>query len=174
VDSDVLTRVDSLLEALSVDLTPSCAQVVSEARRVRDEVRGGDPEDTVPDLHEQLVFNRAQIDYLEAMTSRMLLARARTQQAVSDAKDAVDDAVMKTATKPSSRLGEFASAKEKEAFYALGAVNEKMTLRKAERLHRDIDSTWDYCRVLLRGAEQVQRDLETRMRMLSISGVLGG
>lgn len=172
--SDVFESLERLFVALSVDLTPTCAQVLYEARAARELVHAGDPHDAVPELHEQLLHNRSRIDYLESLTSRMLLVRSRSQQAVSDAKAAVDDAVMNTAAKPSSRLGEYASAKEKEVHFALGAVEQTMTLRKAERLHRDVDSTWDYCRVLLRGAEQVQRDLEIRLRMLSVTGVLGG
>lgn len=174
MESDAFESLGKMLDALCADLTPTCTKVLGEITALRELVHVGETHDTVPDLHEQLLHNRAQIDIMEALTARMLLTRSRTQQAVSDAKGAVDDAMMNTATKPSARLGEFASAKEKEAHYMLGAVDQTMTLRKAERLHRDVDSTWDYCRVLLRGAEQVQRDLETRMRMLSVAGVLGG
>lgn len=166
--------IEDLLTALSQDLTPTCAVVIKEARSVRDEVSVGEASDAVPDLHDRLLVNRAQIERLEYLTAQMLLARARTQQAVTDAKAEVDDAVMQTATKPSFKIGEYASAKEKEAHYALGSVEQTMRLRKAERLHRDVDSTWDYCRVLLRGAEQVQRDLESRIRIITITDRLGG
>jgi hypothetical protein len=102
------------------------------------------------EMHQQLVINRAMIERLEYVTSSLGFMRTRTEQAVATAKAEYDDAYMRAATKKTVGFADYASAKEKDAHFALGTVDETLRLRKLEANHRDVTAAWDYCRTLLR------------------------
>lgn len=167
-------ELSEILESLSDGVAPAILSALEEATEARALVRPGAEEDGVQDLHSQLLTNRRNIERLEYLTAQFVLLKSRTSQAVAARKGAYDDAYMKAATKPSVGFGDFATAREKDAVFNLSAMDETWQLRKAESMHRDVDSGWDYCRILLRGAEGVQRDLETRIRLMSMQSYLGG
>lgn len=123
-------------------------------------------------LHETLVVNRGMIERLESLTATLGFWKTRTAQAVAARKAEYDDAYMQAATKKNVGFSDYASAKEKDAHFALGTIEQTMKLRKAEATHRDVDAAWDYCRILLRGAEGVQRDMELRIRLISLRSQL--
>lgn len=164
--------VDALLPILAEGLQPVLVDAVTAARAARDDVRSAHHEDGMDEIHQQLVINRAKIERLEAITSTLGLMKARSGSAVAAKRASYDDAYMHSATKKSVGFSDYASAKEKDAHAALGTIAETMELRKAENAHRDIDAAWDYCRILLRGAEGVQRDMELRIRMISLRSQL--
>lgn len=162
-----------ILSALSVKVVPALLTVVKEAEEARSLVRTGEIEDDPYSLHHQLLYNRKQIERLEYLTSQMVLMKSRAEQQVASARAAYDDAYQKAATKPSVGFsGDYSTAKEKDAYYNLSTVDETIRLRQTEALHRDSYSAWDYCRILLRGAEGVQRDLDQRIRLLTMQGRL--
>lgn len=163
-----------ILEGLSSDVNPAVMTALRDATESREMVRPGDTEDSLYDIHNQLVNNRRAIERLEYLTSTLALLKSRTAQAVAARRGAYDDAYMKAATKPSvAGFGnDFTTAKEKDAAFNLAAMDEQLALRKAEAAHRDVESAWDYCRVLLRGAEGVQNDLSTRLRIITLTSQL--
>lgn len=162
----------SILDDLSEEISPTLIEVLKEATRARENVTQGEESAGLPDIHTHLVRNRSMIEFLENATARLTLLKSRTAKAVATRKGAYDDAYMKAATKPSVGFADYASAKEKDAHYNLSTIEETMALRKAEAMHRDVESAWDYCRQLLRGAEGVQRDLETRIRLITLTSSL--
>ena len=167
-----MSALTTILNALSTEVSPKIISVLEEAHETRSKVKSGVVSDSPMDLHDQLLHNRQQIERLEFLTSELVLLKSRTVQEVQNRKGLYDDAYTAAATKPSIGFADFASAKEKDAHFALGAMDEQINLRKAEKLHRDVDSAWDYTRILLRGAEGVQRDLELRIRLISLTSSL--
>jgi hypothetical protein len=166
------TEVDKILDSMSGEVPGVLIQAVKDAAEARSQVQSGELSDDPVTIHERLLYNRQQIERLEDLTSKFVLLKSRTAQSVAKAKGAYDDAYTAAATKPSIGFADFSSAKEKDAYFAAACVTEAIALRKAEALHRDVDSAWDYCRILLRGAEGAQRDLELRMRLISLTSSL--
>lgn len=165
-------NLENALAVLSKDLAPVLIDAIEQARDARDGVRAVQADDDMDTLHQQLVINRAMIERLEHLTSTLGLMKSRTEQAVAQRRAEHDDAYMHSATKKNVGFSDYASAKEKDAHFALGTVDETLRLRKAEATHRDVAAAWDYCRILLRGAEGVQRDMETRIRLISLKSQL--
>lgn len=164
--------VSKILESLSSKVAPAIIHALKDASHARDMVIGGETDDGPAELHEQLLHNRRQIERLEHLTSQFVLLKSRAAQQVAAAQGAYDDAYMAAATKKSIGFGDYTSAKEKDAHFNLATVEETITLRRTLALHRDVESAWDFCRILLRGAEGVQRDLELRLRMISLTNSL--
>lgn len=173
----ILTKMSSdgvsqILETLSSAVAPALISALEEASQARNLVKGGEATDGPSDLHDQLLHNRRQIERLEHLTGQFLLLKARSAQQVASRKGAYDDAYMAAATKKAVGFTDYTSAKEKDAHYNLATLAETLELRKANALYRDVESAWDFCRILLRGAEGVQRDLELRLRIISLNSSL--
>lgn len=168
----MLENLEKALATLQATFPPLLVDLVQQARAARDDVRAAKADDGMEELHQQLVVNRAMIERLEYLTSSLGLMKSRSEQWVSSAKAEYEDAYMRAATKPTVGFSDYATAKEKDAHFALGTIEQTMALRKAENNHRDVVAAWDYCRILLRGAEGVQRDMEMRIRLISLRSQL--
>lgn len=157
---------------LSEEVPHALIEAIHQVADSRNLVTSGEYGDDHETIHSMLVKNRRQIERMEEIVGNLVLLRARTQQAVNARKAAYDDAYMEAANKPSIGFGDYQSAKEKDAHFNASCVEESMSLRKAERTHSDVSSAHEYCRIMLRGAEGNQRDLELRMRLMSVANVL--
>lgn len=172
MSTDLTSDLSALTSKVTEGMPDVLVRVLHEASDIRSLVKPGNAEDGPSEIHNQLLYNRAQIERLEFLTSRLVVLKSRTAQMVAKARNAYDDAYMKAATSPKIGFADYSSAKEKDAHFNANTIAETMELRKAEATHRDIDATWDMCRMLLRGAEGVQRDLELRMRLITLAGQL--
>lgn len=167
-----IQNLQSALDTLTKDVAPVLIEAITQARATRDDVRAARADDDMDALHAQLVVNRGMIERLEYLTSTLGFMKSRTEVAVAQRKAEYDDAYMRSATKKAVGFSDYATAKEKDAHFSLGTVDETIRLRKAENVHRDVLAAWDYCRTLLRGAEGVQRDMELRVRLISLRSQL--
>lgn len=169
-----MKELEAFVAELSEDVPPQLIEAVKDAAQCRSQVYGGDESASLEEIHGHLIRNRSQIERLEYLTTTLALLRSRTTNIVATRRASYDDAYNKAATKPSIGFNEYTSAKEKDATANVAATGELFAFRKAEKLHRDVDSAWDFCRVLLRGAESAQRDIETRIRLITLTTSLGG
>lgn len=161
------------VKQLSSELPPALMQAVLDVADARRGISSGDIGDDPETLHNLLVLNRRQIERIEEVVGHLVILKSRTEQAVAARKGAYTDAYNTAMNKPSVGFGsDYQSAKEKDSIAAAGAVEEAMVLRKAEKTHRDVYSAWDYCRGVLQGARDCQRDLDFRMRAFSLQGRL--
>lgn len=162
-----------VLESLSTQVAEPIIKTLHEVTELRTSMSGGTVEDSPVELHRQLLENRWRIEQIEMKTATLTLLKSRTSQAVADAKNAYTDAYQAAATKSTvSFASDYATAKEKDAHYNLSTLEETMVLRAQEKQHRDIESAWEYCRALLRGAEALQHDLSLRVRLITLSSSL--
>lgn len=162
-------KLENTIAEVTKGVAPGLMEAIHQARDARDAVQSEhESGDHIEGIHAQLLINRANIERLEYLTSSLGLIKARTEQAVAQRKAEYDDAYMHAATKKSVGFSDYASAKEKDAHFSLGTVEQTIRLRKVESAHRDVVAAWDYCRSLLRGAEAVQRDVELRIRLISL------
>jgi hypothetical protein len=167
-----LQNLENAFTTMAGGVSQTLIESMQIARAARDDVRAAKADDGMDEMHQQLVVNRAMIERLEYVTSSLGFMKTRTEQAVAQRRAEYDDAYMAAATKKSVGFADYASAKEKDAHFALGTVQETLNLRKAEATHRDVTAAWDYCRTLLRGAEGVQRDMELRIRLINLRSQL--
>lgn len=158
----------ALVEALSKDVAPVLVQAVTEATEYRQRVEVPEEESDLDAIHSALIANRRLIERLEYLTASLVLVHSRAAKASAQAKGEHDDAYMRAATAPSVGFADYASAKEKDAHAQLATIEQTMAVRKAEAFYRDCDSAREYCRMMLRGAEGAQRDLELRLRIVSL------
>lgn len=159
------------VEVLGKDMSPVLIEAVTSARDYREAVRH-ETDDDVETIHATLVINRGMIERLEQLVAHLGFLRSRAAQVVATRKGEYDDAYVASATKKTVGFADYASAKEKDAHFALGTIDQTIALRKAEASYRDVDAAWEFCRTMLRGAEGVQRDMELRIRLISLRSQL--
>jgi hypothetical protein len=162
----------NVLAQMQQGMSEVLTTTLREVGEFRELIRAGDAEDDLFDMHQNLVHNRRLIERMEHITASLVVMKSRTASALASRRAAYDDAYMKAATAPGVSFGDYSSAKEKDAHYNLKTMDETIALRKAEQTHRDVEATHEYCRILLRGAEGVQRDLEARTRIVSLTSRL--
>ena len=161
------------VKQLSGELPPALINAVTDCADARRGITSGDIGDDPETLHRLLVQNRRQIERIEEIVGNLVILKSRTEQAVAARKGAFQDAYNTAMSKPTVGFGsDYQSAKEKDSIAAAASVDESMNLRKAEKTHRDVYSAWDYCRGVLQGARDCQRDLDFRMRAFSLQGRL--
>jgi hypothetical protein len=162
----------NVLATMVKDLPDVLSTSLREAAEARELIRVGTEDADLATIHGYLVHNRRMIERLEHLTATFVLMKSRTASAVAARRAAHDDAYVAAATAPSVSFGDYSSAKEKDAHYSLKTLDQQLALRKAEQSHRDVEAAHEYCRILLRGAEGVQRDLEQRIRLVSLTSRL--
>jgi hypothetical protein len=167
-----VSDLSKLADSLSFEVAEKIIEAIKQAREFRDACPTGAIDDGPVTLHEHLLVTRANIERLEHLAAELGRVRSRTWQAKADAKDAYDDAFMHAATAKQVGFADYSSKEEKIASFDLKALTEKVAARKADRMHNDVDTAWQYVRTLLRGAEGLHRDLEVRIRMISLAGQL--
>lgn len=118
------------------------------------------------DLVEALAAARRVMDSLEgSLTSLMqihLMARHLLDLVRGDLEDAEMDAVRTV------RHGEYVSARERQLTLKMSAIEEVQKERSAARSERVVYSRLEIMRILYRGAENDRRDLDSRLRALTL------
>lgn len=119
---------------------------LKEYRREAEEVRT-----TISESYVSGVESRVALDRLETIVADLGLIRSRCRIVVSENEDAYEDAWRSTMHK--TRIGEYTSAKERDATYTTGAVEQLIALRRAKRMLADVDEVYEYCLIKYRGAK---------------------
>jgi hypothetical protein len=158
---------------VSSDLDQKLSEYVGEAADLRFGLPEWTPEDPPTALHAQLLLTRQALDRVEWLQARILTIKGRVDQAHADRKAALDDKWNREATsrKIGFQWGD-AAPRERYAQYSLKTVNETVELRKIEALSRRVDTALELVRMYRFGLDSNRRDLDTRIRLLSIEGRL--
>lgn len=152
------------------DVSPSLKaykQEVDDLRAAPGEVV---EDETIQTLHARLIESRRSQDRLEAIVADLGLVKSRCKTALAEAQAAYDDAWREKML--STRIGEYTSAQERNATYAAAALKELMVLRKTQKMLTEVEEMYDYALFKYRGLDSSRRDVETRMRLLNIEGML--
>lgn len=152
------------------ELDPKLASLVVEARELREAVSQSKETDSVSTMHANLLAGRRSLDRLEAIVAEVGRLRARAKISVSDAKDAYEEAMIAVMQK--TRIGEYTSADERRMTYKAACFDEYRTLRKAEKYEAAIAEVYDYCLMRYRGLDSSRKDLDTRIRLISLQSAL--
>jgi hypothetical protein len=148
----------------------SLLKLAEEATKLRDSIRPFNIDESVQDLHETLVQCRAVRDRLEQMVSLLGLKKSQAHSTAVEAQQTFQDAWDEAAN--SSKVGEYSSAKEREATYNAQCLVQLIAARKAKRAEDDLAGVYDFCQSKLRGVDAIRRDLDARIKMLSMIGFL--
>lgn len=144
------------------ELDPALKAYRTEATELRDapgEVTHGE---SLQQLHDRLVNTRRSLDRLEGIIADVGLVKSKCKQMVDDLQETYDQAWI--AVMQRTRIGEYTSAKERDATYTAGALEERVRLRRGQRILDDINSIHEFCLTKFRGLTASQRDTETRLR----------
>lgn len=150
---------------LWAELNPRLGELAIEANELRQSPGVSEVSEDIVSLHERLVLARQAQDRLEAIFAEVGRLRSRARIVVSERQDMYDDrwrTVME-----STRIGEYDSAKEKNARYDAGAIQQLIDLRRAKRVAADVDEVWEYINLKYRGLDTARREIDSRMKTLA-------
>jgi hypothetical protein len=155
-----------LLKQLSADISPALEHAVRSMRDLRDEVGIGELDDPVS-LHEQLKKNRKAMDRAETFVAELGRLHSKAVIAEEDHKGYLEDAEA-TALQKAGPAEDYSSGRERNARLAVMVMDEKIALRKVARQRAEIQEALEYARTLFRGMDASRRDVETRLRMITL------
>jgi hypothetical protein len=148
------------------------AAIITEAGKLRSSVEPGHISDTPQEIHSAILHTRAVLDRLEALTAHVGGKHALAVQQAEDCKAALQDKWNQSATAPQGFGHSDSAPRERYATYSLLTVQEDLNLRVAEREERKFAATLDLLRLMYRGVDGHRRDLELRVRLINIEGML--
>jgi hypothetical protein len=156
--------------SLWAEINPRLGELAVEAKELRESPGVSDVSEDVADLHDRLVSARQAQDRLEAILSEVGRLRSRARIAVSERQDEYDDQWRTVMEK--TRIGEYDSAKEKNARYDAGSIQQLVNLRRAKRAAADVDEVYEYINLKYRGLDAARREIDSRVRMLTVANQL--
>jgi hypothetical protein len=144
------------------------AELVRESHMVRESVSLGSDSEDLQGLHTLLVRNRGFLERLEELYSSLTLLKSAKAGELAHAKGVYEDAFAQVASKRQTvGFNDFASGKERDARLHAACTAQSVQMREAQRAYDTAFMAWDYVRLLVRGAESTQREVETRIRLSS-------
>lgn len=157
-----------LLVQMAGSTTAALKVAAERAHAAREVLKDGADLRSPADLHDRLLLCRHVTDQLEEEMAGLIMFMAKVNQAVADRKGEIEDAEI-AAKVPKE---EFASARDKGVMLNAATISARIKLRKAERMQREMASTLEYVRTLHRGADSTRRDVETRLRAVTLTSHL--
>lgn len=161
-----MSELSDLLKQLSGEIPEALEHAVRTLADIRSEVGIGESDDPVS-LHEQLVKNRAAMDRAETFVAQLGRVHSRAQIAQQDLEGELEDAEAK-ALQDAGQAEEYSTAKERNARLAVRTIDQRIALRKVSRQRAEISEALEFARTLYRGMEASRRDVETRLRMITL------
>lgn len=161
-----MSELSDLLKQLSAELAEGLEHAVRTMADLRAEVGIGD-DDAPTSLHDQLVKNRKAMDRAETFVAHLGRLHSRAQVAEADLKGELEDAEAK-ALQEAGPAEEFSTARERNARLAVRTLDQRIALRKVARQRAEINEALEFARTLYRGMEASRRDVETRLRMITL------
>lgn len=150
-------------------VNPKLAELAVEANDLRDIGKTAEDE-TLDQLHQRLVRARSNQDRLESIVAELGRLRSRARVKTAEAQDAYDDKWREVMN--ATKIGEYSSAKEREGIYATGAINQLIALRSAKRTQADVEEVYEYCLLKYRGLDAARREVDSRVRLINVQGML--
>ena len=164
-----MSDLSDLLKQLSGEIPEGLDYAIREVADLRSQCGIG--EGSPAELHKQLVKNRQAMDRAETFVAQLARLHSRAQIAEQDLAGELEDAEAK-ALKQAGAAEEFSTAKERNARLNVLTIDHRIALRKATRQRAEISEVLEYARTLYRGMEASRRDVETRLRMITLEGGL--
>jgi len=142
-------------------------ETLSEVRMLRD-VPQWDADDSPMALHATLLDVRARYDRVEAILAQMMERHGRTRALLHEAREAADDAWDAAATSKRTNALDYMAGRERVAHVNVENLAERRRVRALERIEMILDSAVQQARLAHRGLDTVRRDLDTRIRLLTL------
>lgn len=159
------TELDKLADAAGVSLPDILIATIKEAAELRaSAVHDGVPTEGPGELHDQLLVHRRALDRLEDHVAKLSRLKARADRAVREKQDVLEDAEAHA----DQLREEFSTAKERNAHLAVQTMDQRIALRKVTRQRDEIVEALEYCRTLYRGLDGSRRDLDARIRLITL------
>lgn len=144
-------------------------KALQEANELRKSVHhDGMPTEGPADLHDQLLRHRKAMDRLEEHLAVVGRVRAGVDRMVSAAQDVLDDAEAQA----TQLKEEYSTALEKNSHIRLQTLDQRIVLRKAVRRRSEVVEVHEFIKVMHRGVDASRRDLDSRIRLITLQGSL--
>lgn len=123
------------------------------------------------DLHNRLLTVRSRQQSVSEVLTNLLKTQAGVRKLVLECKSILDSAEANAVgtTKPAF-VEDFSSAKERNAKLMAKTLEERMSLRSAEKLQIDTDAALAYVQQVYRDLGNQAQDVQTRIRILGMEG----
>lgn len=148
------------------DLDSMLRKYRDEVTELRDAAGPVHHSESMIQLKDRLTTNRQSLDRIEAIIADVGLVRAKCKQMVAELEESYEQRWAEVMGQ--TRVGEYTSAKERDATYATGAIQERVNLRRGEKILADISSVHEFCLTKFRGLSTAQRDTETRLKLFNV------
>lgn len=127
--------------------------------------------ESLTDLHQRLLLTRSAMTSLADLIGELTLFQGRVEATLIERRGVLEEAEA-TALAGRKRLVEdFSSAKEKNARLGAETLSEARGVRQVEKLLAQVKAASIYCRDRHRELDRAVRDVETRVRILSLESV---
>lgn len=158
-----------VLRSLSEEMSEGLKRVVSECHEIRTKVSPGSITEGPTELHERLLTARHAQDRAEMIVAELGRLHSRASIAVADLRGRLEDAEASAELPPAE---DYSTARERNARLSLAVVDERIAVRRATRQKEEVWEALEYCRLLHRGIDGSRRDLDLRIRLLSMQTML--
>jgi plasmid stabilization system protein ParE len=162
----------AVTEEQATQLSDQLAAFCNEAAELRASPGPSDINETLPDLHARLVRSRQAQDRIEEILGLIIRLRGVTRKRARACKDELEDKLGRVIR--GTKTAEYSTAREREAAYEVGAFEEKRAWRAAEKMLANVEMAYEFVQLKHRGIDTARRDIETRVRIVSLDGRLGG
>lgn len=155
------------------ELTKFCEELkelsereLADMRELRVEMPALEADAGPGDLVDALALARRVMDRLEVSLTQMMRLHAGLRSVLDAVRHSSEDAEMDAVR--TTRHGEFVSARERMLTLRMATLDEVRKVRLVEKTERLIFSRLETARIVYRGAENDRRDLDTRLRALTL------
>lgn len=157
-------------EQLDTEMSGLLESMCTEAEELRHSVSEPSTEETLTDLHDRLVRTRQAQDRIEGILAKLIRLRGKSRRTVRTAKGDLDEK-LNTVIR-GSRVVEYSTAREREAVYDLGCFQQKRGLLITERMLAEVEMAHEFVSLLHRGIDGSRRDIDLRIRVVSLESRL--
>jgi hypothetical protein len=147
----------------------SLLEGVSEAANLPAALGPPNRAETPTDLHERLLVTRAAMTRVSELAGELTLLTGKVKAALVEARGSLEDAEgeIVTARRPAFTT-EYNSAREKDARLGAGTLDHRRKVRQAEKLLAEVEAALYYSRDRHRELDRAVRDIDTRLRIITI------
>ena len=139
--------------------------MIEEAQSIREQVPAPQTDIDPAEFLRLAALHRQAVDRLEALLGRAMLIRWQMANRRATAHAALEDAEVGLTV----QFEEFTSARERDLKIKALTLDARQAVRTAERGFADAIETEKFLRLLHQGADNSRRDLDTRLRAISLA-----
>jgi hypothetical protein len=126
--------------------------------------------ETPAEMHVRLIRTRATMTSVAAVLGSLVQLRTGAKVALDAAAGDLEDAEVATVGSQIKMTEDYSSAKEKNARLGAATIEQRLAQRRAQKNLTMVTGVYDYAMVYHRELDRAVRDVETRIRIITLEG----